>query len=437
MRAAFVAALALLVYAAPATAQSEQRIDTIKVGPNQEVTGATTIAADVSYKLVITGTMSAERSQGTPRTEQYDAFYCFSSTFEGDCQGPNNQASAVYVSTTDDPGYAQLAYRVEPDRKEPPQSESHAYTVSVRFTAGGQLEFSTKQFCGTAGTSCGGDGFTIEVYSVGSAPPPPPPGGDRPAAPKFKVTSIRNEAAFRVNAGDWRPIKAGDEVTQDMELFTGVDSGMTVDMGDGSVFRLDELTQLLVDTIARSETRKDVAVRLVVGRVSAQIKKEQVVDTNFEIQTPTATTSVRGTVFSVFYDPGTKASLVTVSEGAVAVMPKRAGGRELLVSAGREVEVTPSGTSALAPLGKAGARGGVNRFRARALVLDKLDAAARRCRITVARSTAGLRVATARGGWLVRVKVSGRASGTSTWKVRRGKARPRNGIAKRIARRCR
>ena len=433
MRAALVAALALLVYATPAAAQSEQQIDTIKVGPNQEVTGATTIAANVSYKFVISGTMSAERSQGTPRTEQYDAFYCFSSTMAGDCQGPNNQASAVYVSTTDDPGYAQLAYRVEPDRREPPLNASHVYTVSVRFTAGGQLEFSTKQFCAIAGTTCGGDGFTIEVYSVGSAPPP---GGGPPAAPKFKVTSIRNEAAFRVNAGDWLPIKAGDDVTQDMELFTGVDSGMTVDMGDGSVFRLDELTQLLVDTIARRENRKDVAIRLVVGRINAQVKKEQVVDTNFEIQVPVATTSVRGTVFSVFYDPGTKASLVTVTEGTVAVMPKRAGGREVLVPAGRELEVTPRTTSALAPVGKAGARGGANRSRARARVLDRLDAA-RRCRITVARSTAGLRVATARGGWRVTVKVGGRAPGTSTWRVTGGKARPRNKIAKRIARHCR
>ena len=147
--------------------------------------------------------------------------------------------------------------------------------------------------------------------------------------------------------------------------------------------------------------------------------------------------SVRGTAFSVFYDPGTKASLVTVSEGTVAVMPTRAGGSEVLVPAGRELEVTPSATSALAPIGKAGARGGVNRFRARALVLDKLDAAGRRCRITVARSTAGLRVATARRGWRVAVKVGGRARGTSTWTITGGKARPRNKIAKRIARRCR
>ena len=185
------------------------------------------------------------------------------------------------------------------------------------------------------------------------------------------------------------------------------------------------------------EDRRDVAVRLKVGEINASVKREKVVDTNYEVQMPTATTSVRGTVFSVSADPVAKAGTVSVREGLVAVDPVRAGLRTVLVPAGKEVEVTATAITKLSAPGKAGARGGTSRVVARRLVLAELRRAPARCRLRTPRSQTVASTEPARKGWLVAVSVSGKVSGRSTWSVRGKRVTAVNRTAKRVARGCR
>lgn len=253
---------------------------------------------------------------------------------------------------------------------------------------------------------------------------------------RVTVASISGEVAYRLGGGKWRPLKQGDKLPRNAEIFTGVDSTVKMKLSDGSSFELNELTQILVDTIERSEDRLELKVQLKVGELEANVRKEKSIDTNFEVDNSWFHAGTRGTVFSVSYDAVARAGIVSTTRGSVFVDPVAGGLPAKIVSAGKEVEVTRKRISKLAPIGKAGARGGVNRERARTLVLARVDRAERGCNLTTRRSPSIVAVKPAPKGWLVRVTVGGEAKGKSKWSVKGAEARPKNRLARKINRRC-
>jgi hypothetical protein len=107
----------------------------------------------------------------------------------------------------------------------------------------------------------------------------------------------------------------------------------------------------------------------------------------------------------------------------------------VLVGAGREVEVTPTFVSPVAPIGKAGARGGVDVRRARDLVVVTIEKYNRACGAYTPRTNA-FAVRPARTGRTVSVKLIGRLHGTSTWTVTGQRVTPANVLARKLARGC-
>jgi hypothetical protein len=120
---------------------------------------------------------------------------------------------------------------------------------------------------------------------------------------------------------------------------------------------------------------------------------------------------------------------------SVTVQPTRAGAQAVVISPGKEVAVTRSGASPVAPIGRAGARGGIDLEKALALVLRVVNRAARGCGFTPSHVGASVTAAGA-SGWKVSVPVKGKASGSAVWLVARGKATPKNAVARKIAARC-
>ncbi|MBJ7330931.1 MAG: FecR domain-containing protein [Solirubrobacteraceae bacterium] len=454
-----VGALAIAATLLLAGSAHADPLDTVTVGAGAGggavVEGTYTLAANTEYTLVATGSLSKTFTLFNPDiTIGHDAFYCTSASDGTSCPAQVNPTELLYVRTTGDPtqqmalGAPTLGSRVSPAHVAPPYEADHEYSFTVSFPHPGRLRFGTTPQCTVGQTFCSGAGYTLRLYAKEAAPTTPPVTPTPPATtpptetttePELTATveSIRGEVIYRLDAGPWMAIAPGAKVPANAELFTGVESGVTVRFNDGSSFEIDELTQLIVDTILRKENRKAVAINLVVGKIKAKVQKEKVLDTNWEIQTPTATTSVRGTVFSVFYDPGAAATVVSTSEGLVEVDPVRAGLATAFVAAGREVEVTRSAISKVTTTGKAGARGGVNRIQALDLVLARIARNAKRCKLTTPRSPKPFGVATARGGWVVTVRVAGKARGTSTWNVSGRKVRAKNAVARRISRGCR
>jgi uncharacterized protein (TIGR03437 family) len=175
----------------------------------------------------------------------------------------------------------------------------------------------------------------------------------------FTLTSISGEVAYRRSGGDWIPVVAVPTTVCDGdELFTGVESSAVVsgvgDSGTRSV-QVEELTQVLLIYLTSDKGVTDWTVHLALGKINANVKKDKVVDTNFEVQTPVSTTSVRGTILNVRYDPESKASTINVEEGEVVVTGAKAPfpvtappGLPLTVLAGQRVRIT---ADAVGPVG--------------------------------------------------------------------------------------
>jgi hypothetical protein len=142
-------------------------------------------------------------------------------------------------------------------------------------------------------------------------------------------------------------------------------------------------------------------------------------------------------VFSVFVDPLSKATVVSTREGVVSVDPTKPGLPTVEVPAGKEVEVTATAISALAPLGKADAHGGIDRMIAQQLVLKAIAKSVGPCGL-VTPPTNAFSVKPSGAGWLVSVKaIAGKATGWSTWQAAGSAAKPLNAAAKKIAADCR
>jgi len=148
--------------------------------------------------------------------------------------------------------------------------------------------------------------------------------GQLAAAPlTAQIVSVKGEVAVRQGSAAWQPVAAGRALAEKEELFTGVDSEANVKFSDGSGMTVRELTQILVGTLAKTGTRKDVELQLKLGEIKAQVQKEKSLDTNFEIRTATATASVRGTeINEVSFHPA-RGMFTSLKSGSLLVSSPR------------------------------------------------------------------------------------------------------------------
>ncbi|MBK5306236.1 MAG: FecR domain-containing protein [Frankiaceae bacterium] len=203
---------------------------------------------------------------------------------------------------------------------------------------------------GGCGSACGWNGTCLEGPCLQNGASSPSPAASPSAACPLAdlvvtVSRVSGEAAYREGAGEWQPLKQGDRLPANSEVFTGVDSGLTLVFLDGGSFEVGELTQILMETLTTAENRKILDLQLKLGAIKATVPKEKVLDCNFEIQTPTATAGVRGTVFSVSFDDKTGVTVVSVEESSVSVDPVAPGLATTMVDAGEEVAVSRTAMS--------------------------------------------------------------------------------------------
>jgi hypothetical protein len=237
-------------------------------------------------------------------------------------------------------------------------------------------------------------------------------------------------------ADAWYPIekntvlKGGDEITCDP------DGSVTMAFADNSTVTVRNTTQLKIASFFTDGGVVRTEILLKMGEVAAQVNKSEATKSDFRIKSPTAVSSVRGTIFSVFADPVGGASITSVQRGVVEVDPTKPGLPTVEVPVGKQVEVTAATESPIAPIGKAGAIGGVNREQALALVDKLLRRFGRPCSFTPSHTGASLGAKPSGSGWLVSVLVAGGVQGWSAWQVVGSKVTPANALAKTIAGGC-
>jgi hypothetical protein len=126
-------------------------------------------------------------------------------------------------------------------------------------------------------------------------------------------------------SGEWVRAARGDRVGGKTLISTGFRSSAVIALGNSSLI-IRPLTRLSLEEISRRDGEETVSLGLRAGRVRAEVAPPREGRTEFVIRSPTATASVRGTVFD--FDTVN----LSVEEGTVLF--SGSDGRPMAVAAG-------------------------------------------------------------------------------------------------------
>lgn len=176
-----------------------------------------------------------------------------------------------------------------------------------------------------------------------------------------EVISVSGKVEIDSPAG-WVSLKEGDVVETGYVISTGFRSKAVIKVA-GSLMTVDALTRLTLEQLNESSDAHSSEVFLDLGSISANVKKAENKRVNFQVNTPVATASVRGTEFAMGLNS------LTVIDGAVSYVAKKndkkvasnvveeeeeesedtaegeSGGQEMIVSKGNTSTITSSGTA--------------------------------------------------------------------------------------------
>jgi hypothetical protein len=133
---------------------------------------------------------------------------------------------------------------------------------------------------------------------------------------------------------NWKPAEEGAALEKDTFISTGFKSTAVIALGNSTV-TVRPLTRLSLEEIVSKENEETVLLNLRSGRIRSDVNPPSGGTVDFTIRSPTATASVRGTVFE--FDTLN----VRVAQGTVLLAPGR-GGNPAQVNAGQSGYVDAS-----------------------------------------------------------------------------------------------
>lgn len=136
------------------------------------------------------------------------------------------------------------------------------------------------------------------------------------ASPLFaasaKVTFVKGKAEILKN-NSWIALNIGDNVEMADTISTGFQSEVKLEYG-GSIMSLGALTRITLEALSSTSTKENVSVYLKTGSVRSKVTHTEEKRVSYNVKSPVAVCSVRGTTFVMRAD-----GYVNCTEGAVAV----------------------------------------------------------------------------------------------------------------------
>jgi hypothetical protein len=132
-----------------------------------------------------------------------------------------------------------------------------------------------------------------------------------------KISIVEGEASvLRAGAEEWRPARPNMPISLGDQLYTRKESFMEIQYSMGTVLRMNENTKIIMQMATSDSAR----TQNVLGNVWVNMKKLTKQGKTFDVSSPTAVASVRGTIFQMDALPDS-ATYVSVFDGKVAVGP--------------------------------------------------------------------------------------------------------------------
>jgi hypothetical protein len=132
-----------------------------------------------------------------------------------------------------------------------------------------------------------------------------------------KISIVEGEASvLRAGAEEWRPARPNMPVSAGDQLYTRKESFMEIQYTMGTVLRMNENTKIVMQ-MANADTAR---TQNTIGNVWVNMKKLTKQGKSFDVSSPTAVASIRGTIFQMDALPDS-ATYVAVFDGKVAVGP--------------------------------------------------------------------------------------------------------------------
>ncbi|MDX1588881.1 MAG: FecR family protein [Oleiphilaceae bacterium] len=154
-----------------------------------------------------------------------------------------------------------------------------------------------------------------------------------------RVTSARGDALVRRHLqATMEPLSGGMLLNVGDSLRTGRHGQVKLTLADGSTLRIDSNSTLTLNRLTQfgRTGMADTRMRLDRGRIKTRIKPVEDSRSRFEVETPSAVATIRGTVFEMQVDEsGTR---LAVTEGQVLFGEP---GREVMIPAGRAARQEP------------------------------------------------------------------------------------------------
>ncbi len=145
-----------------------------------------------------------------------------------------------------------------------------------------------------------------------------------PAFSAILVVSTKGDAAYK-EGGHWKPLAKGQELKEGVQISTGVNSQAVLNI-DEHMLTIKPLTMIKVYKNSLSKSASENNIGLKYGSVNARVKRIGALKTKFNITTPVATSSVRGTNEDVGYGP-LSGMFIRVNEGSIGATDNNGGSR--------------------------------------------------------------------------------------------------------------
>ena len=168
-----------------------------------------------------------------------------------------------------------------------------------------------------------------------------------------RVLAVRGQVQVSDPVNGSRPLRKDMLLPIGSELRTGDDASVTLGFADDSHLQLRENSQLQLNQLSSygATGMVDTRLRLLRGRSSSRVTPAKGPASRYIITAPTATSSVRGTLFRVSAGDTGVAAATEVVEGRVQVDNR--GGRQLIAAGhatlSRSADVSPAQAQPLAP----------------------------------------------------------------------------------------